>query len=76
MHFQAINHKDARANFEYNDLYRFSRAALFGIQCYGWDCWTFSGGGVQLDPVDDLNIPETVEKMAWTEPSWMKKGKA
>lgn len=66
MIYQAINTKDARANLITDDSYRFRRHVLFGIQCYGWDCWELSCGGIELDPIEDLGIPENTKRMKWT----------
>jgi hypothetical protein len=51
---------DPRSSFEREDFYQFSKLAMLGIKTRGWDAWSFEGGGVELDPVFDLEIPESL----------------
>lgn len=58
--FKATCLTDPRLNFTHPDLSQFQKLARLGIKYMGWN-WLFEGGGVELDPVEDLGIPEDLK---------------
>ena len=59
--FKATFSKDLRLDFSHDDFGQFQKMAWLAITHLGWEGWSFEGDGVELDPVEDLGIPENIK---------------
>lgn len=62
MYYRAHCSQDPRLDFEHDDLGQFAKMAWLvtkryhGTKTIDPRSWTFEGGGVELDPVEDLHL--------------------
>ena len=65
-YYTATCHADRRLDFDHDDLGQFMKMAWLVTKKFHLEktippsSWTFEGGGVELDPVDDLGLDPTL----------------
>jgi hypothetical protein len=55
--FVGTNSRDPRLSFEVLNYDELRKMAFDGVRYFGPDEWSFSGNGVEYDPVNDLGLP-------------------
>ncbi len=55
--FIGTNSRDPRLNFETLGYNEFQKMAFYGVRNFGAGEWSFSGNGIEYDPIIDLGLP-------------------
>lgn len=56
--YRASNSRDRRLDYATESFPDFCKMALLAVRSFPYGEWTFEGGGLELDPVADLGVPE------------------
>lgn len=74
--YRATNSRDSRLDYETDSFPDFCKMSLFAVRSFQYREWSFEGGGVELDPVFDLGVPEKYVAEDYVPHSIRKAGRA